>query len=164
MRALPQSFAEYRWAPSTEEIARTFELDPLQVVRFDGNVPAQPAPFARPGAIAGALADVNVYAHGGFPELVDAIARYAAVGSENVVLGAGADDLILLCARTFAGPGDIVAIAEEPTYPLYRIGSQLAGAEIGVEDPAVTFCCRPNNPTGELGELPAVRPLVVDEA
>ena len=79
MRALPQSFAEYRWAPSTEEIARTFELDPLQVVRFDGNVPAQPAPFARPGAIAGALADVNVYAHGGFPELVDGIARYAGV-------------------------------------------------------------------------------------
>ena len=133
MRALPQSFSEYRWAPSTEEIARTFELDPLQVVRFDGNVPAQPAPFARPGAIAGALADVNAYAHGGFPELVDGIARYAGVGPENVVLGAGADDLILLCARTFAGPGDVVAIAEEPTYPLYRIGSQLAGAEIGVD-------------------------------
>lgn len=164
MRALPQSFAEYRWAPSTEEIARTFELDPLQVVRFDGNVPAQPAPFARPGAIAGALADVNVYAHGGFPDLVDGIARYAGVGAENVVLGAGADDLILLCARTFAGPGDVVAIAEEPTYPLYRIASQLAGAEIGLADPVVTFCCRPNNPTGELGELPAARPLVVDEA
>ena len=29
---------------------------------------------------------------------------------------------------------------------------------------AVTFCCRPHNPTGALGELPAVRPLVVDEA
>ena len=47
------------------------------------------------------------------------------------MLGAGADDLILLCARTFAGPGDVVAIAAEPTYPLYRIGSQLAGAEVG---------------------------------
>ena len=129
MRALPQSFSEYRWAPSTEEIARAYELDPLQVVRFDGNVPAQPAPFARPGAIAGALAEVNAYAHGGFPELVDGIARYAGVGPENVVLGAGADDLILLCARTFAGPGDVVAIASEPTYPLYRIGTQLAGAE-----------------------------------
>jgi histidinol-phosphate aminotransferase len=28
----------------------------------------------------------------------------------------------------------------------------------------LTICCRPNNPTGELGELPAARPLVVDEA
>ena len=164
MRALPQSFSEYRWAPSTEEVARRFELDPLQVVRFDGNVPAQPAPFARPGAIAGALAEVNSYAHGGFPALVEGIARYTGVGPENVVLGAGADDLILLCARAFAGPGDVVAVAEEPTYPLYRIGAQLAGAEVGDADPVVTFCCRPNNPTGTLGELPSARPLVVDEA
>ena len=164
MRSLSPSFSEYRWAPSTEEIARRYELDPLQVVRFDGNVPAQPARFVRPGAIAGALAEVNAYAHGGFPELVDGIARYAGVAPENVVLGAGADDLILLCARTFAGPGDVVAIANEPTYPLYRIGAQLAGAEIGSADPVVTFCCRPNNPTGEVGELPDARPLVVDEA
>jgi imidazoleglycerol phosphate dehydratase HisB/histidinol-phosphate/aromatic aminotransferase/cobyric acid decarboxylase-like protein len=105
-----------------------------------------------------------MYAHGGFPELVDGIARYAGVEPENVVLGAGADDLILLCARTFAGPGDVVAIAEEPTYPLYRIATQLAGAEVGDLDPVVTFSCRPNNPTGELGELPDARPLVVDEA
>jgi imidazoleglycerol phosphate dehydratase HisB/histidinol-phosphate/aromatic aminotransferase/cobyric acid decarboxylase-like protein len=164
MRALPQAFSEYRWAPSTEDIARSVELDPLQIVRFDGNVPAQPSPFARPGTIAGALAEVNGYAHGGFPALVDAIARYAGAAPENVVLGAGADDLILLCARAFAGPGDVVAIAEEPTYPLYRIAAQLAGAEVGDADPAVTFCCRPNNPTGALGELPAARPLIVDEA
>ena len=40
----------------------------------------------------------------------------------------------------------------------------LAGAEIGDTTPAVTFCCRPNNPTGALGALPDARPLVVDEA
>ena len=28
----------------------------------------------------------------------------------------------------------------------------------------LTFCCRPNNPTGSLDPLPAARPLVVDEA
>jgi histidinol-phosphate aminotransferase/imidazoleglycerol-phosphate dehydratase/histidinol-phosphatase len=28
----------------------------------------------------------------------------------------------------------------------------------------VTFCCRPNNPTGALDDLPPARPLVVDEA
>jgi histidinol-phosphate/aromatic aminotransferase/cobyric acid decarboxylase-like protein/imidazoleglycerol phosphate dehydratase HisB len=164
MRALSASFSEYQWAPSTEEIARSVELDPVQIVRFDGNVPAQPSPYARPGTIAGALAEVNSYAHGGFPALVGAIARYAGVGPENVVLGAGADDLILLCARTFAGPGDVAAVEPTPTYPLYRIAALLAGAEVGEDDPVVTFTCRPNNPTGELGELPDARPLVVDEA
>jgi imidazoleglycerol-phosphate dehydratase/histidinol-phosphatase len=164
MRALPTGFAEYSWAPSTAELARTTGLDPLEIVRFDGNVPAQPPASARPGAIAGALAEINAYAHGGHVELVRAIADSAGVEPANVVLGAGADDLILLCARVFAGPGETVAIAESPTYPLFRVAAGLAGAEVGDDDPAVTFSCRPNNPTGELGPLPAARPLVVDEA
>ncbi|HUG63940.1 MAG TPA: aminotransferase class I/II-fold pyridoxal phosphate-dependent enzyme [Gaiellaceae bacterium] len=164
MRALAPDFASYTWAPSTAAIAAELGLDPVEVVRFDANVPAAPLPAARPGAIAAALAAVNEYAHGGFPELVDAIAEYAGVCPENVVLGAGADDLILLCARSFAGPGATVAITESPTYPLFRIAAQLAGAEVGTRDPAVTFCCRPNNPTGTLGPLPPGRPLVVDEA
>jgi len=164
MRALPETFTPYTWAPSTEDLAQRAGLDPFEIVRFDGNVPALPSRSARPGTVAGALAEVNVYAHGGHSRLIAAIADYAGVEPENVVLGAGADDLILLCARTFAGPGDRVAIAAEPTYPLYRIAAGLAGAEVGDEDPAVTFCCRPNNPTGELEELPDARPLVVDEA
>jgi histidinol-phosphate/aromatic aminotransferase/cobyric acid decarboxylase-like protein/imidazoleglycerol phosphate dehydratase HisB len=164
VKALPAAFASYAWAPSTTELAARTGLDPLEIVRFDGNVPAQPHPSARPGTVAGALADVNAYAHGGHVALVQAIASYAGVDPANVVLGAGADDLILLCARAYAGPGDTVAIAEDPTYPLYRVAASLAGANVGQDDPAVTFTCRPNNPTGELGALPAARPLVVDEA
>jgi histidinol-phosphate aminotransferase len=164
MRALSPDFAAYGWAPSTAELAARTGLDPVQIVRFDGNVPAWPLPTSRPGALAGALADVQNYPHGGYTELTAAVARYAGVAPENVVLGAGADDLILLCARSFAGPGDRVAIANDPTYPLFRIAAQLAGAGVGDGDPAVTFACRPNNPTGELGDLPAARPLVVDEA
>jgi histidinol-phosphate aminotransferase len=164
MRALPAAFAEYRWAPSTEAIAAELGLDPSAIRRFDGNVPAVPSPAARPAAIAAALAQVNEYAHGGFAGLVDAIAQYAGVEPENVVLGAGADDLILLCARTFAGPGDVVAIDVAPTYPLFRIAAHLAGAEVGEDRPAMTFTCRPNNPTGSLGPLSSARPLVVDEA
>jgi histidinol-phosphate aminotransferase len=164
MRTLPAAFAAYRWAPSTKELALRFGLDPVDIVRFDGNVPAWPAASARPATVAAALARLNEYAHGGYPELLRAIADYAGVEPESIVLGAGADDLILLCARAFAGPGDQVAIAEEPTYPLYAIAAALAGADVGSDDPVVTFCCRPNNPTGTLGPLPAARPLVVDEA
>lgn len=164
MRALPAAFAEYRWAPSTEAIAAKLGLDPSEIRRFDGNVPATPSPAARADTVARALERVNEYAHGGFPALVEAIARYSGVGPENVVLGAGADDLILLSARAFSGPGDVVAIDVEPTYPLFRIAAQLAGAEVGDGDPVVTFACRPNNPTGTLGPLPSARPLVVDEA
>src|SRR5207253_5657527 len=54
--------------------------------------------------------------------------------------------------------------ADEPTYPLFRTAAWLAGAEVSGDDPVLTFCCRPNNPTGALDPLPDARPLVVDEA
>ncbi|HEV8249902.1 MAG TPA: aminotransferase class I/II-fold pyridoxal phosphate-dependent enzyme [Gaiellaceae bacterium] len=164
MKALAAGFREYAWAPSTVELARSVGLDPAEIVRFDGNVPAWPHPNARPGTIAGALAEVNAYPHGGYPSLLRAIADYAGVEPDNLVLGAGADDLILLCARAYAGPGDRVAISDEPTYPLYRVAAGLVGAEVADESAVVTFCCRPHNPSGALGELPSARPLVVDEA
>jgi histidinol-phosphate/aromatic aminotransferase/cobyric acid decarboxylase-like protein/imidazoleglycerol phosphate dehydratase HisB len=166
MRALSSEFAEYQWAPSTAELARRAGLDPVEIMRFDGNVPPLPLPSSRPAAIASALARVNEYAHGGHPFIREAIAEYVGVEPENVVLGAGADDLILLVARAFAGPGDTVAIPSAPTYPLFRVAAQLAGAEVGHGDgaPMLTFACRPGNPTGALDPLPSARPLVVDEA
>jgi histidinol-phosphate aminotransferase len=164
VRPLSAQFRPYRWAISTAEAARIAGIDPQDVLRFDANTAPHSAAAARPAALAEALSRVHGYPHGGYPELVAAIAAYAGVGPDNVVLGAGADDLILLIARAFAGPGDRVAIVNEPTYPLFRVATWLAGAETGDEQPALTFCCRPHNPTGALGEIPAARPLVVDEA
>jgi histidinol-phosphate/aromatic aminotransferase/cobyric acid decarboxylase-like protein/imidazoleglycerol phosphate dehydratase HisB len=164
MRALGAGFTPYAWAPSTEELARRAGLDPVQMMRFDGNVPPLPLPTSRPAAIAAALARVNEYPHGGYPHIHEAIAEYAGVEPDNVVLGAGADDLIMLVARAFAGAGDTVAVPPSPTYPLFRIAAQLAGADVGGNDPVLTFCCRPANPTGLLEPIPDARPLVVDEA
>jgi len=164
LRALATEFTPYTWAPPNDEVARLAGIDASQVLRFDQNTPPLPLPSTRPGAIAGALARVNAYPAGGYRALRAAIAAYAGVESENVVLGAGADDLILLCARAYAGPGDAIAIPVGPTYPLFRIAAQLAGAVVGGDDPVLTFACRPNNPTGALDPLPEARPLVVDEA
>jgi histidinol-phosphate aminotransferase/imidazoleglycerol-phosphate dehydratase/histidinol-phosphatase len=164
MKALGPSFQPYRWAPTTLDLAQRAGIDPVELVRFDGNVPPLPLPSSRPATVAAALATVNEYPRALYPVLTAAIAEYAGVEPENVVLGAGADDLILLVARAYAGPGDVVAIADEPTYSLYRVAAELTGASIGDDDPVLTFCCRPNNPTGALDPLPSARPLVVDEA
>ena len=164
MRELSAQFRPYTWAISTAEAARIAAIRPDEVLRFDANTAPGPPPAARRGVLEQALARVHGYPHGGYPELVSAIASYADVDPESIVLGAGADDLILLIARSLAGPGDRVAVLDEPTYPLFRVAAWLAGAEVGEERPAFTFCCRPHNPTGALGEVPAARPLVVDEA
>jgi histidinol-phosphate aminotransferase len=151
-------------APSTEEIARRTGLDVAEIIRFDGNTSPHLLPSTRAEALSEELSRIHTYPHGGYPRLEQAIADYAGVSPENIVLGAGADDLILLVTRAFAGPGDRVAIANDPTYPMFQIAVWVAGAEIDDHDPVLTICCRPNNPTGELGELPTGRPLVVDEA
>src|SRR5918996_1099230 len=135
-RRLPRSFTAYEWAMSTSEVARIAKTNPRRVLRFDGNVPPDTPEYARSATIATALEEIHRYPHGGFPALVDAIAKYSGADSSQVVLGAGADDLILLVARSFAGPDDAV----------------------------VTFLCRPHNPTGALQPIPDYRPLVVDEA
>ena len=163
MRALTGTIESYD-APSTEEIARRVGLQPDQIIRFDGNTSPQALPSTRAEALTEELGRIHTYPHGGYPQLERAIADYAGVAPENVVLGAGADDLILLVTRSFASPGDNVAIANDPTYPMFPISVWIAGAHVSEDNPVLTICCRPNNPTGELGELPASRPLVVDEA
>jgi histidinol-phosphate aminotransferase len=163
VRALTGTIQSYD-APSTEEIARRVGLQPDQIIRFDGNTSPQALPSTRGEALTEELARIHTYPHGGYPELERAIADYAGVAPENVVLGAGADDLILLLTRSFASPGDTVAIANDPTYPMFPISVWVAGAHVGDDNPVLTICCRPNNPTGELGDLPTARPLVVDEA
>jgi histidinol-phosphate aminotransferase len=151
-------------APSTEEIARRTGVPVSDILRFDGNTSPHLLPSTRVEALADELARLHTYPHGGYPRLEEAIASYAGVSPENVVLGAGADDLIHLVVRSFAGPGDRVAIANDPTYPIFSVAVWVAGAGIGEDEPVLTICCRPNNPTGELGELPEARPLLVDEA
>jgi histidinol-phosphate aminotransferase len=164
MRPLSPQFRPYGWALSARDIAERAGIAPEEVLRFDGNTPPDPPPTARPETIASALGRIQSYRHGGFPELVQAIADYNGVEPEQVVLGAGADDLLMLCARAYAGPGDIVAIADEPSYPLYRVAAWVTGANVGDNDPVLTYVCRPHNPTGALVAIPDARPLVVDEA
>ena len=163
MRALSGTIESYD-APSTAEIAQRIGLQPEEIIRFDGNTSPNALPSTRAEALTEELGRIHTYPHGGYPELERAIAEYAGVSTENVVLGAGADDLILLVTRAFASPGDHVAIANDPTYPMFPISVWVAGAEVTDDDPVLTIACRPNNPTGELGELPTARPLVVDEA
>jgi histidinol-phosphate aminotransferase len=163
VRPVPGTIVAYD-APSTEEIAQRVGLPASAIVRFDGNTSPNALPSTRAEALTEELGRIHTYPHGGYPRLERALADYAGVAPANIVLGAGADDLILLVTRSFAAPGDRVAIANDPTYPMFPISVWVAGAEVGDEDPVLTICCRPNNPTGELGELPSARPLVVDEA
>ncbi len=124
--------------------------------------------------LAESFARLNEYPDGTYAELRRAAAAYCGVETDQIVVGAGADELIALCARTFLAPGRRAAI-EPPTYGLYRIVTELEGAEVrsDPEGAAVIWVCNPNNPTGELRDPAEIAALarahpeaavVVDEA
>ena len=170
--ALPNGFRAYAWSPSSEEVAARHALRPEQILRFDQNTPPVPAVPQVP--LAESFARLQEYPDGTYRELREAAAGYCGVEPEQVVVGAGADELILVSARTFLDPGRAAAIFE-PTYGLYRIATELAGAAV-VDEPdgaALIWVCNPNNPTGELRDAEEVAALaranpdaavVVDEA
>jgi histidinol-phosphate/aromatic aminotransferase/cobyric acid decarboxylase-like protein/imidazoleglycerol phosphate dehydratase HisB len=162
----PLPLASYQWPPSSEEIAEKVGLDVRDIIRFDGNVAAAPPLSARPAALAKALADVNEYDRGRYHSLRQAIADRHGVALDQVAIGAGSDEFIVLLTRLFA-EGGTVATVPAFSYSMYPFAAAMAGATI-VEDPTkadVVFVCRPNNPTGELPDIPDVAgQLIIDEA
>ena len=165
-RPLPDVKVSYQWPPSSADIARDVEISPNDVIRFDGNVAPAPPASARPGAIARALADVNEYDRSRYYELRQAIADRHNVPLSRIVLGAGSDELIVLCARTFAAHGTVSTVPAN-SYSMYRFAAGMADA-VMIDDPTdadLVYVCRPNNPTGELPDVPDVAgQLVIDEA
>lgn len=166
MKRTPPHLDAYQWPPSTDELAERVGLSPSQIVRFDGNVPAMPPMSARPATIARALADINEYDRGRYPALRQAIATYHGVDVSQIVLGAGSDELIVTCARLFA-QGGTVATVPATSYSMYRFAAGMADATV-IDDVAaadLVFVCRPNNPTGELPDIPETSgQLIIDEA
>jgi imidazoleglycerol-phosphate dehydratase len=163
-RPLAEGFAPYIWARTASEVAAAHDLALSEVLRFDANVPPLPGVPAVP--LGESFASLNEYPEGTYRELREAAAAYAGVGADEIVVGAGADDLIGLVARTFLGPGRTASV-QLPTYPLYAIAAGIEGAEV-VDAPLepealggvdVVWVCNPANPTGGLVEPEAIADL-----
>ena len=104
-----------------------------------------------------------------------AIAKHFGLDPAQVTLGNGADELIEMCLRAFAGAGDRVAFST-PTYPLLdplcRLhdavpspnpsGEMFTWSTDLLDDPApLKFLVNPNSPTGTWHGGPSVERVVV---
>jgi len=176
--ALSKEFAPYKWAATVDEVAARHGLAPAEVLKFDQNTP--PFPGVAQVPLAESFATLDRYPSGLYRELREAAAGYVNdrsgtdVGWEQVVIGAGADDLIMLCARTYLAPGRAAAMFPQ-TYSFYRTVTLLSGADpvMETEGASLIWRCNPENPTGEvtpaseLVELARRHPsaaVIVDEA
>jgi histidinol-phosphate aminotransferase len=171
----------YQWQPTTPEIARRAGIRPDEVVRFDQNTSPAAPPWVAEEAAAHA-GGIHDYPGADYRPLREAIASYRGVDPAQIVVGAGADELILIVAKAFLGPGRVAA-TDTPAYPMYRIATLQLGAtfEEVPRDPEtlafptrdlaraaaaadVTWLCAPHNPVGDTPPVDAVREVAADAA
>ena len=136
------------------------------VDRFDMNTPAEgPAWYTQAIARLAAIPP-NDYPDASYLPLKRAIAGYVDFDPRQIVVGAGCDEVLALCAQVALGRGDTALVAK-PTYQLYTVASRNAGAEVLALEPGddlalareelvskasdvrLVWLCSPNNPTGE---------------
>jgi histidinol-phosphate aminotransferase len=171
------------------EVKREFGL--TDVVKLASNEnPLGPSPLALRAAQK-AVAEVGVYPDGACFELRQALAREHGWEPENLILGCGSNELILLLGQAFLNPGDEV-LTSEMTFVVYPTVANLADArcvsvpmkkftfDLNALARAITlntkmiFIANPNNPTGTalpprdlerfVGKVPSSCLLVLDEA
>lgn len=161
-RAL-RSLASYEPGRPIEEVQR--ELGVTDVIKLASNENALgPSPKAV-AAIREALGGVHRYPDANGTALRQKLAARLGVAIEQVVLGNGSDELFTLALRAYVEPGDEIVVAE-PTFLIYRMAGQAAGAvvrsvplkQFRYDLPAMrraitpktrlVFIANPDNPTG----------------
>ena len=164
----PTAPSTYSWEATNEEVAARYGVDAASIVRFDLNTSPTP-----PALVAGLLAagrfdaPLSEYPPSDYRRLTQAAAARYGVTSEELVVGAGADEILDLVAKAFI-PADGRAVVPTPTYAMYRVLTEQRGASVvsvprlGAEagwavdvaavreaagGAAVVWLCSPNNPT-----------------
>lgn len=184
-----QSMKAYSPTASLEVFAEELGYAPEDLIKLDANE----NPFGTSPKVYDALANLStipIYPDPEARRLRALLSDYTGVPAANILVGAGADELIELVLQLFIEPGDSI-ITCPPTFSMYAFDAPLAHAQVvsiprnpdfsldvsaiqtAVEahESKLLFLCSPNNPDGgllpaetleQLLELPIT--VVLDEA
>jgi histidinol-phosphate aminotransferase len=160
--------AVYAWEATDEQVSQRYGIPVEQIIRFDLNTsPAPPDLVARILAAGRFEASLSEYPPSDYRRLAEAAAARYGAGTDEILVGAGADEILDMVAKAFLPPGGSAAIPI-PTYAMYRVvteqrtGRVIAVPRLGpdagyaVDLPAtraaaraadLVWLCSPNNPT-----------------
>ena len=178
----PTDPASYAWEATNEGVAERFGIPVSQVLRFDLNTsPAPPATLARILAAGRFETVLSEYPPGDYRHLVEAAAERYGVSTDEVVPGAGADEILDMCTKAFL-PAGRAAVISVPTYAMYRIHAEQRGARViavprlgrsrgwamdvdavreAAREATLVWACNPNNPTGQLEPAGTIEALLL---
>jgi histidinol-phosphate aminotransferase len=166
---LPTQPAAYSWEATDEEVATRYGVPIESVVRFDLNTsPAPPALVAEVLAAGRFDTPLSEYPPSDYRRLVAAAAARYGVAPDELLVGAGADEILDIVAKVLIPPGGR-AVIPTPSYAMYRVLTEQRGASVVAvprQGPAAGYAmdvdavraaaaeadlvwlCSPNNPTG----------------
>ena len=159
----------YAWEATNEQVAERYGVPIASIVRFDLNTsPTPPALVDRLLAAGQFDAPLSEYPPSDYRRLTEAAAERYGVATHELLVGAGADEILDLVAKAFLAEGARAALPA-PSYAMYRVLTEQRGAEVVVvprrpategwaldvdavraaaRGAAVVWLCSPNNPTG----------------
>ncbi|MCM3126571.1 histidinol-phosphate transaminase [Paenibacillus provencensis] len=155
----------YKPGKPIEEVKR--ELGLSEVIKLASNEnPYGTSPTARE-AIQAELMNLSIYPDGSAGDLTADLAEHLNVSREQIIFGAGSDEVIALITRAFLVSGDETIMADQ-TFSVYKSNADIEGA-VSIEVPLVDgkhdlegmlekvtsntkiiWVCNPNNPTGTI--------------
>ena len=128
--ASPTKPASWSWEATNAEIAARYGLPVESIVRFDTNTAtAPPELVTRLLAAASWEVPLSEYPPSDYGRLVEAAAARYGVGRDELLVGAGADEVLDLAAKAFLPPGG-AAVVPVPTYPMYGIVTEQRVARV----------------------------------
>jgi histidinol-phosphate aminotransferase len=158
----------YAWEATDEQVSQRYGVPLEEVVRFDLNTSPAPPDFVAKILAAGRFeTTLSEYPPSDYRRLSAAAARRYQVDPGEIVVGAGADEILDMIARAFLQPGG-TAVIPVPSYAMYRVvteqrtGQVIAVPRLGADAgyaidleatraaarrAELVWLCSPNNPT-----------------
>jgi histidinol-phosphate aminotransferase len=183
--SLPTEPASYSWEATDEEVAARFGIPVETIVRFDLNTSPAPPGFAAALLSAGRFeSPISEYPPSDYRRLVESAAATYDVSPDELLVGAGADEILDIAGKAFIPAGG-TAVVPVPSYAMYRVVTEqrragvvavprrsadegwaidVAAVRAAARTANLVWLCSPNNPTA-LAEPPgAIDDLLVGMA
>ncbi len=179
--ATPNQPSSYTWEATNEEVAARYGVSIDDIVRFDLNTAPAPPDLAQRVMADGRFhVSLSEYPPADYRRLVEAAAVRYGVGTDELVVGAGADEILDVIAKTFLAEGSR-AIIPIPTYAMFRVLTEQRAAQAvlvprlgagegyaldlpavraAARDAALIWLCSPNNPTAQAEPDGAIQALL----
>ena len=184
-----KSMEAYTPTTSLDVYADRLGFDVADLIKLDANE----NPFGSSPKVKEALANLsnmNIYPDPESNKLRDLLASYTGVSRDQILCGAGADELIEIILQLFIEPNDVI-VNTPPTFAMYGFDTPLYYGRVvdvyrtddfSLDVPAIEqaviendakllFLCSPNNPSGNIIEHDTLKRLldlpttiVLDEA